>query len=345
MKEFRMAVVGYGQIAPATVAALADSDFVKITAVVDIDPAALSGLRGDADIRPYGDYYSLLENSEIDGVYLSIPHMMHTPYAIEAARAGKHVMIEKPFAINERDGRLMLAEFERAKITAGVCMPLRYTAPFRTARKWLETGALGNIISTRTLSISHKKENYWTNGVGGQARRSSWRAYKSTAGGGILIMNAIHNIDAVLYLSGLAPVQAYAAGNTFISPASVEDAISVIFKYDGGAYGVVEAMSAAVGGIQIPYNTWIYGTKGQIRLSDKAVGVFTETDTPGLETEKWNVFEPEECDSRKAVIEDWAKSALEGGQPEVCASAGYLVMSAILAAYRSMESGESEEIM
>jgi len=221
-------------------------------------------------------------------------------------------------------------------------MPMRYGI-YGRVKELLQAGVAGRIVSTRVFTLGHKTDVYWTNGVGGRARRSSWRGWKGTAGGGILVMNAVHFIDALLYATGLTVSEVYARGGTFASPAAVEDSIAVVTGYrEHGTYGVVEASSCAVGS-RGENTTWIHGTEGQIRITTSSLDVYTTRTIEGLQRETWQTVEDKDsatgANGRALLADDLARAAREDRKPFVPGEDGLEVTRIMLSAYRSMEEG------
>ena len=97
---------------------------------------------------------------------------------------------------------------------------------------------------------------------------TDWRVKKATAGGGVLIMNAIHDLNTMRFITGREVVRVYAEYGTFDTPVEVEDFIAVTYRYDNGAIGTIEAGSAIRGRDPLHDVDRIYGTAGQILLGD-----------------------------------------------------------------------------
>jgi predicted dehydrogenase len=180
--------------------------------------------------------------------------------------------------------------------------------------------------------------------VGGRAKRSAWRAFKSQAGGGILIMNAVHNLDAMYYATGLKPVEVAAMGGTYTAKAAVEDTISILVKYHkNNAYGTCDAMSGAHGASHTDNSTVIYGTKGTIRLGDK-LELFTSIEGEEYPAQKYTEIELDEYNSRATIMDDFAMAILEDRQPTVTGEDGLMITDLILSSYRSLQSGQVEKL-
>ena len=344
---FRIAIVGAGQIADSTAQAIAESELCEIGGVVDIDPVAARELSQKHEVPVIDDFYRLLEQEDIDAVYLSVPHCYHAPYSIEAARAGKHVIVEKPMATDLRDAEMMVETARQNQVKLTVALPMRCSPQVRKARELLHGGMIGRIMSTRIHVMGHKTDEYWTNGVGGKARRSSWRGWYGTAGGGILIMNAVHFLDAMLYATQLTVHRVYALGGAYASPATVEDSIAVALSYmESQAFGILEASSHAVGS-RADNCIWIFGTEGQIRITDRLEAITTLSSAdipPGVWQEIDAVDHAEAVSSRTFIIDDLALAVRDDRDPVVSGEEGLTVTRIMLNAYRSMREGSPVDI-
>ena len=346
MEKLRIGMIGCGQIMPATAKGILDSRNCEMKRLMDINHAALAEAAEKFGLPAHTDLFEFLACSDIDAVYIAVPHASHAAIAVEALRAGKHVMIEKPMATTAGDARLIIKESEKAGKTVGVAMTMRFMNSVRKAREFILKGAIGDVISTRVSVVGYKDGAYYTNGVLGMAKRSAWRAFQGMAGGGILIMNAVHNLDAMYYITGLVPARVTALGGTYIAPASVEDMIALLISYkDSNSYGVCEAMSSAFGANHADNYNVIYGTKGILRMNGPELSIYTVAEDMGVPVGKLtNVDAKYDGDDRKLLIEDFAEAVMDGRKPLISAEDGALITGTICAAYRSMANGSPEDV-
>ena len=346
MEKLRIGMIGCGQIMPATAKGILGGENCQMVRLLDIDPVALGETKDKYGVAAENDLFALLYDDEIEAVYIAIPHALHAAVAVEALRAGKHVMIEKPMATTPGDAHFIVAEADKSGKTAGVAMSQRFTACVEKARELIKKGAIGDISSTHIRELGFKVENYWSNGVGGTARRSTWRAFQGMAGGGILIMNAVHFLDSMYYMTGLTPKSAFALGGTYRAPAAVEDSISVLLSYaESNAYGVCEAMSSAFGAYEIDNGSYIYGTKGTIRIIRRELSLCTSVEGMGVPTGSFQVIPVEDNSDRALLMDDFANACRTGGKPRIPVEDGALITGTICAAYRSLVSGRPEEVI
>jgi predicted dehydrogenase len=241
-------------------------------------------------------------------------------------------MVEKPMCTVMADADRIIAACEDNDVKLTMWFPSRYTGAAHKTRELLRQGVIGRIMYVKISDMGYKEANYWERGVGGRARLSDWRRYVKTAGGGILIMNTVHNIDRLRYILGYEATSVYARRGTFASPSEVEDFISVSIGYDNGAIGYIESSSWAVGRSSDPSR--IYGTEGQIILNP--LQVYLKRQIGDYPQGAW--FEPEIGDVREgraALAEDFVNAILSDTDPPITGEDGKKCLEIILGAYES----------
>jgi len=345
-KKLRVGMIGCGQIMPATAKSIVSSDYCEIAGVMDIDEAAAQEKAKEYNVPYSTDLFCFLDKKEIDAVYIATPHATHVPIGVEAARAKKHVMVEKPMATTVSDARMLINECVAANVKLSSAMGMRYNPAMVMARKLIGQGAIGDFTSYLVRAIGFKDLKYWTNGVLGQAKRSCWRAFQGMAGGGVLIMNAVHNLDALYWVTQTRPTEVMAMGGNYGSASALEDSITLLMRMDKyNAYGVCQAMGTAHGAGHTDNSTVIYGTKGTIRFVGKGIELFTTVSGLGYETGK---FIPVDCgppvNDRKELMDNFAKAVFEDRAPDITGEDGLIITELIVSAYASMNSGQAVKL-
>jgi UDP-N-acetyl-2-amino-2-deoxyglucuronate dehydrogenase len=335
LKTLKIGMIGCGEIAyKATAVSIESIDSAEM--IVGVDPV-------EHVARSFGETYGIetttsldavLDSPDVDAVIISAPHYLHAPLAIAAAKAGKHVMVEKPIAVSLQQADEMIAACKEAGVLLAVNLVSRYDPPAIKAKELIEAGAIGEIIALKFHGASNKADNYWTGGFT-QRVQTTWRKSKAESGGGILIMNFVHDIDRLRYITGLEAVRVYAEYDTFITDVEVEDFITVSIRYDNGAIGSLLAASCARGG-QSTGNR-IYGSHGQIIFDNGGLRVYTTKAISGLEQNAWTTFELPHVDSRAIYIDRFAQAVREGTPPDIPGEEGRKTLEVIVAAYKSGE--------
>ena len=263
MDRLRIGMIGCGEIAVRMATAIASSEHAQHVMVMDTQ-AALAQDLGEQYGVPWTDRVDdLLANPAVDAVYIAVPHHLHAPLTIQAAKAGKHILVEKPIATTLADAEAMIAAARVNEVWLSVNFHAQVDPLCQAARDLVAQGAIGQIAGTRIVYRSDKPASYWAAGYSGRVP-SDWRVRKKTAGGGVLIMNAIHDLNTMRFIIGLEAVRVYAEYGTYATNVEVEDYIAVTYRYDNAAIGTIEAGSAISGRDPLHDVDRIYGTAGQI---------------------------------------------------------------------------------
>ncbi|MBM4047470.1 MAG: Gfo/Idh/MocA family oxidoreductase [Planctomycetes bacterium] len=241
-----------------------------------------------------------------------------------------------PIATTVADGREMIAACRKAGVKLSVFLCMRYAPSIVKAKELVEKGAVGKIFAIRIQALGDKPAAYWTGGYSGRAK-TDWRVSKEKSGGGILIMNAVHNIDAMRFITGLEATRVYAEYGTYATPVEVEDMIYVTLRYSNGAVGSIEGCSCVKGGLgdgQFRADR-IYGADGQLVLTSP-VKLFTTKTLDGIAPNKWQeVPQGPAVDTRTRYIEEFVDAVRAGKEPPITGEDGLAALAIIAAAYES----------
>ncbi len=192
-------VIGLGRLPTTLCAGVLISNNSRITGLV-------SGHRDKAEriaaqygvptssIYSYEDMDKIRDNKAIDAVYVALPNSMHAEYTIRSAKAGKHVLCEKPMATTVTESEAMIAACKAARVKLMIAYRLHYEPLHLKASKLIRDGALGNV---QTINGA----------FGFDAAPGAWRLNKALAGGGSLFDVGIYVVNACRYLTGEEPVK------------------------------------------------------------------------------------------------------------------------------------------
>ena len=165
----------------------------------------------------------------VHAVYVGTPVFLHAPQTIQSLRAGKHVLCEKPMAMNEAEARTMLQVADRSGKTFGVAYYRRSYPKVQRAKQLLEAGAIGRPV------LAELTCHAWFDGKGSRG----WLVDPAKAGGGPLFDVASHRIDVLNFLFG-QPLRVTAQLSNVVHHYAVEDNATVMIEYAGGVRGVVD---------------------------------------------------------------------------------------------------------
>lgn len=224
-----LAVVGCGQIAAAHLRALERVDAARLVRTAD----ALPGRAAEAAERygaahGAGDYAQALADPAVDAVILCLPHEIHCSAALEAAAAGKHVLVEKPLALDEAEGRRMVEAAAAAGVQLSVGQSTRCLDTYHRAKELVEEEALGPIAQA-----AHQRF-FWIDRLS-----TPWRRASATCGGLYLPLFGSHDIDAMLWLVGDLPRRVWGSvrANSDLSDGDTDGFIGL--ELAGGGLGSV----------------------------------------------------------------------------------------------------------
>lgn len=190
-KRLRFGVIGAGQIGLHHMEALRRCDRTELVAVAESNRERLDEAAERHRIAAkYADYRSLLKRNDIDAVSIALPNHLHAPVALAALRAGKHVHLEKPMALNARQAARVIAAAKRARRLLMVGQNMRFTSDAQMLKLLIERGALGEVYHARAWWIRRA----------GIPRIGSWFTQKKFAGGGALLDIGVHVLDLALHL-------------------------------------------------------------------------------------------------------------------------------------------------
>lgn len=254
MAALRYGIIGCGVIGPVHAQALAHLPNAQIVAVCDTDAARAAQLAAEygAEVA-LTDYRQLLERRDIDAVCICVPHYLHAPLAIAAALAGKHVFCEKPMALDPVDMDAMIAAAEGAGVQLGLCFQHRFDPVMIQLKRLVEEGAFGQLLLGGAHCQCRRTADYY--------RSAAWRGTWAQEGGGVLINQAIHTIDLMLWLFGEAvSISGSYSTLALADDIEVEDTASGVVAFANGASGHLSATTAAL----LDWNTrlHLYGTAG-----------------------------------------------------------------------------------
>ena len=337
--ELRIGLIGCGDIATHNATGIALAPNARLIACFDPVAALAAELALEHGADVTGSVEEMLDRQDLDAVFLSVPHHLHAPLAIQAAEAGKHVIVEKPLANTLAAAKAMVDAAERAGVVLSVAFPHRYEPHAVAARRLVAAGALGDLGGTLVKYFADKPASYWLGGFSGRTQ-SSWRSSREQAGGGVLIMNISHLLDLVRHVTGLEVDTCTAAAATLDGPAEVEDTVSLTLRYENGAIGTLFGSSALRGNRGGSIELHVWGRDGSLEL-EPSPRIYTGRAVDGLRTTRWNSLEGYRATDVRAVYVSRLASAISRGtEPDVTAADGLAVQALIEAAYRSSDDGE-----
>lgn len=239
-----LGIVGCGWAAGEIARVAPGLEGLTLAAATDTDPARARSFAERTGARVSPDFDALLADPSIDAVYVGLPHHLLAPATERALLARKHVLTEKPLALSVAEALRLGALADTLNLKLCVFFELRKSGPVELARRLVSAGAIGRPRLVRIRTVIDKQLSYWGTDVA-----PSWRASKAKAGGGVVLMNTIHQLDTLRYVTGLDYVRATGEIDTFTAPAEVEDAAAATLRLSNGAIVSLVAAAHSPGGM------------------------------------------------------------------------------------------------
>jgi UDP-N-acetyl-2-amino-2-deoxyglucuronate dehydrogenase len=260
-RKIRFALVGCGRIAQNHFAAIKHhDDRAELVGVCDIDSTALAAAVETTGATPYSSLHEMLDSCDADAFILTTPSGLHSSQAVEIARAGRHVVTEKPMATRWEDGKKMVSACDDAGVRLFVVKQNRRNATLQLLKKAIEAKRFGKIYMVNLNVFWTRPQSYYDQG--------KWRG-KWEFDGGAFMNQASHYVDLIDWLIGpLESLQAYTA--TLARDIEAEDTGVISLRWRNGALG-----SMNVTMLTYPKNLegsiTILGEKGTVRIGGVAV--------------------------------------------------------------------------
>ena len=294
--------------------------------------------------KVYDTPEELLSDPNIDAVSVCAANYAHAELTIKALKAGKHVLCEKPMATNLADCEAMVAAAKESGKLLMIGQNQRLTAAHMMARKMVEDGVIGKVLSFRT-SFGHGGPETWAIKPG----KDTWFFDKSKAAMGVMADLGIHKTDLIQFLLGQKVVATTAMLTTLDKRGADDELIGVddnaicIYKMADGTVGTMTASWTYYAAED--NSTVLYGSKGEIRIyDDPAHSIVLKK--PGCEPEYFDVEQIQTNDNqtKSGIIDAWIDCVKEGKEPEINGESVLSAMRAVFASIQSSETGKTVEI-
>ncbi len=228
-------IVGVAGIGTSHAQALQGVEGVELYAACDVVPEALEKFCEQFDIpHRFTDYREFLK-SEVEVVSICTPHFLHAEQVLTALEAGKHVLCEKPLAVSVSEADALVAAARKARGKAGVVLQHRLDPPIIAVKKLLPE--LGELVRGLYEAHHFRTMSYY--------RQGKWRGTWWGEGGGLLINQAIHDLDVLVFLLDLPQRVTARLANFWHDGIEVEDMATAVFEFSNGAQMAVHFSSVA----------------------------------------------------------------------------------------------------
>jgi 1,5-anhydro-D-fructose reductase (1,5-anhydro-D-mannitol-forming) len=275
------------------------------------------------------DIDDILSNANIDAVYISTTNDLHHGQAVAAARAGKHILCEKPLALTVEDAGAMRDAAARAGVVLATNHHLRNAATHTAIRDAIAVGKIGRPLSARVFHASYLPTHL-----------QGWRLDKPAAGGGAILDLTVHDVDALRYVLGRDPTEVVAfAQSGGMGSEGLEDAVMGVIRFEGGIIAQFHdgfTTKFAETGLEV------HGTEGSLIgrnvMTQRPVGTVVLRNGDGerqLPTDGGNLYE--------GVIKAF-HNAMKEGSPSATAEDGIWSLATALAVKKAVASGAAVKV-
>ena len=337
-RKLGYAIVGLGSYGVRTILPqFANCTHSRVTALVSGDRTkALATAQQygvpEKSIYSYADFDRIRDNPDVDIVYVVLPNSMHAEYTIRAAKAGKHVMCEKPMAVSVAECEAMIAACK----TANRKLMIGYRCHFEPfnleAMRLARTGAAGKIRYVRSEHGFIQRDP------------AVWRLNRALAGGGSLMDMGVYSLQAARYMTGEEPVAVTARESTDRSDPrfrEVEDIIDWTLEFPSGVIASCQSMYSAA-----QNHILLMGDAGRIELepATRYSGNHMWTGKDGREREITNPPPGPGSTQFAGQLDHLSKCIIEGREPIVSGEEGLRDMRIVEAIYRSAREGRTVKL-
>jgi predicted dehydrogenase len=291
-------------------------------------------------VKLVDSFEAVLAEKNVDAVILATPHSLHSAQTIAAAKAGKHVFCEKPFALHKADAEAAVAATEKAGVTLGLGYNRRFHPEMTRLRQQIQSGDLGTILHFEaTMTFPNALF----------LKPDAWRADREETPCGGLTPMGVHAIDGMIDLGGEI-AQVYCQSVHRVVPVDSDDTTSMLFRMKSGASGYLGTITATGPG----FSFQVFGSKGSVRLEGMthvAGASSEERRTRLFGTCKFQpikgpaeVWEAARLDVTRACLEAFATAA-SGGTPYLIPTREMIHGASVTeAVVKSAASGQVEKV-
>jgi UDP-N-acetyl-2-amino-2-deoxyglucuronate dehydrogenase len=331
-ERMRLGIVGCGDIAGYMAWLARLNRRIQITACCDLLPERAHAFAQRHKIpQAYKDYNRMLATSNLEAVYLAVPHHLHFEMLQAVIQAGLPVLVEKPLTRTLLEGRQIVQLAQNQGVLVGVNYQYRYDKGCYALARAVQKGELGEIYYSRVNLAWHRQDSYF--------EQAAWHASLDASGGGTLITQGSHLLDVVLWAMGGQPTSAmgYISQRKFQN-VEVEDLAQATVEMDNGA--LVQICSSMAATPEAAVSVEIYGSRGTAIYSDRPL--------PHLRLHSVRISK--ETPPQRGLHA--LGRSLEGFRAWVTQGQGYLcpaeealpTLGTVEAIYRSARTGQRQEI-
>jgi len=250
----KAAIYGLGRWGNRLTESVQNSSKIRIVKGVSRDPSRHGGYTGKYGVPVIASYDEVLADPQIDAVVLATPHSKHHAQIVAAARAGKHVYVEKPLTLTRASAEQAIDACRKAGVTMSIGFNRRHAPAFVEMLRRIRAGDIGDVLHV---------EAQFSGPTGYGLKPGIWRSTRKEAPGGGMTARGIHTLDAMIQIAGLvSEVYAHSSRRKLPADIDIDDTTTMLLKFASGATGSLST-------IFVTAELWrvhAFGTKGWIEM-------------------------------------------------------------------------------
>ena len=237
----KIAIIGCGKVAHLHAKAIGNLPNAQLVAVWSRTPDTAKNFADSYGVKPYSDITAMVRDNSVDLVIVCTPPPFHREVTIAAPRAGANVLVEKPLAATLEDSDAMIAACKEAGVKLGVVSQRRFYAPVQRIHEAIEAGKIGTPVFGTINMLGWRDKNYYD--------ADAWRGTWDMEGGGVLVNQAPHQLDILLWYMGEID-EVFGLWKNLNHPyIEVEDTAVAIVKFKNGGIGNIIVSNSEKPGI------------------------------------------------------------------------------------------------
>jgi predicted dehydrogenase len=287
------AIYGLGRWGNRLVESVQGSGKIRFVKGISREPEKHKEFSQKTGVKVVSSYGRILKDPEIHAVVLATPHSLHVKQIVQAAKAGKHVFVEKPFTLTRKTAEKAVAAVKAAGVTLGVGFNRRYAPSFVEMTNRIRAGAIGDVLH---IEATHSGP------TGYGLKPNTWRSIRPETPGGGMTARGVHTLDAMIRVAGpVSSVYAFSDKRKLPADIDIDDTTSMLLKFAGGATGHLSTVFVT-GDL---YCLRVFGSKGWLELRGD-----TDLTQRGLEGAPEKI-PLQALDKEKAELEAFADAVAE----------------------------------
>lgn len=335
--NLRWGIVGCGAIAPAHGKALANTQGAELVAVCDIIREKAERFSANfGNPRVYTDLCEMLRLADLDVLSVCTPSGLHGEHIIAAAKAGVHVLSEKPLEITLGKVDRAIEACHEAGVKLGGVFQRRTSPASIQVKEAIDKGALGKMVLGAAYLKYYRDQAYYDSG--------DWRGTWELDGGGALMNQGVHGIDLLLWLMGDVR-KVFARTGTLLRDIEVEDTAIISLEFKNGAFGTIEGTTTVYPGMDTRIE--LHGEKGTIVLEEQRIKLWETLDAKGPQEDREDGSSGVAGDpsalgglTHDALVQDMINAIREDRPPLIPGEEARKAVELILAIYESARTGK-----